>query len=968
MMRFVFLLFFIWIGLIAACTGSKKLPDQQERKTIDAAQFKQPKSMYGVSCFWWWLNGHVTKASITRDLEAMHAKGFYGALIFDAGGQNQQGNGDVPEGPMFGSDEWNALFEHAVKEAHRLGLKLGLSIQSGWNLGGPDVSPQESAKLLTWSDTTMKGGRRLQSHLPLPPHRENFYRDIAVLAIPFHPGDTAIKPVADLNVKISAREAAFSAADMRHVFLDDEATADQHAHAQKNEVIDLSTYVDSTGMLTWQAPQGDWTIMRFGYTNNGAHVSTASGKWQGLVLDYLSKEHFLRYWNTHVRPLLESIDTLAGSTLNYLHTDSWELGGSNWTETFREEFEKRRHYDLLAYLPVIAGKIIDSRAESNRFLFDFRKTIGDCIADNHYATFAEQAHQFGIGIHPESGGPHLGPFDGLKNYGRSDLVMSEFWSPSPHRPTPDRRFFVKQAASAAHIYNKRIVGAEAFTTIGHHWDDVIWRDMKSSFDHEVCAGLNRTYIHTFTNSPKEMGLPGQEYFAGTHFNPNITWWKLAKPFFDYIARVQYMAQNGTFQADVLYYYGDQVPNIATRKASDPARALPDYDYDVINEECLLQLDVQDHRITLPYGNKYQILVLPDDVVMSVTALKKITSLVKAGATVIGPKILGTMSLEKYPAAIKTITQESATLWGDVTTPKGKRAVGKGQVAWGYTAKEWLHENDVLADCAFVGVEDSSHFDYIHYTQGEQMDYYFLSNQQPEAVNVDVRFRVTGKLPEFWNPETGEIVTAKAFTQKDGITTIPVSFRPYGSWIVVFKQNIPKEQQGEQHKNFANYRVIDTLAEGWDVTFENNFGQPNKIRFPELMSWTMHPDSTIRYYSGAAMYSQTFTAPMDVQDACFLDLGAVEDVGIARVTLDGKNLGVLWSPPYRVKLGKLQRGSVHTLQVEVINSWRNRLVGDRNLPIDQRYTQTNITIRKDWKLLDAGLIGPVTLQIANDPTE
>jgi len=960
-MRFVFKIpILLILGLFIGASCHQENTNKEQ--LLDENRFRQPTAQYGVNCFWWWLNGHVTKESITHDLEAMHEKGFNGALIFDAGGQDQGGNNQVPEGPLFGSAEWRALFQHAVKEAHRLNLKLGLSIQSGWNLGGPDVQPAEAAKLLTWSETTVTGNTELKLQLPLPEHRDDFYQDIAILAIPAHQDDSTIEPVSNLAIKIASKEAAGSATDMSHIFLEDENAGKERANATTKEVVDLTKLVNKEGILQWKAPAGEWIVMRFGYTTNGAHVSTASGKWSGLVLDYMNKKHFLRYWDSNVRPLLLSIDTLAGTTLNYLHTDSWELGGMNWTDDLREQFKQRRDYDLLPYLPVIAGKIINSREESNRFLFDFRKTIGDCIADNHYAYFAEKAHEFGIGIHPESGGPHLGPFDGIKNFGRSDLVMSEFWSPSGHRPTPERRFFVKQAASAAHIYDKKLIGAEGFTTIGHHWDDVIWKDMKPSFDHEVCAGLNKTYLHTFTNSPKEMGLPGQEYFAGTHFNPNITWWKYSKAFFDYIARTQYMMQDGRFVADVLYYYGDQVPNVATLKASDPAGALPDFDYDVINEERLLQLDTENAWIKLPHGAKYRVLVLPHHAVLSMAALKKIDQLVQSGATVIGPKTLKTMSLEAYPTSEQEVSHIATALWGNTTSAKGSRKVGKGVVAWGYAAREWLLTNDVQPDCRFVNKSDSLAFDYIHHTRQEKEDYYFLSSQNKEAVETEVVFRVEGKLPEFWNPETGEISEAKAYKQENGTTTVPVSFRPYGSWFVVFRKNIPVSQQGGAAENFAHYNVIDTLKGDWQVAFENAFGQPKTIDFPELISWTAHADANIRNYSGAAVYRKSFILANKTDQAYYVDLGQVEDVGIARVSLNGKDLGILWSPPYRVKLNDVKIGQPNQLEVEVINSWRNRLVGDRGLPQEKRYTQTNITIRDDWALLKSGLIGPVTLQV------
>lgn len=928
-----------------------------------ANYFQAPPATYGVRCWWWWLNGNVTRQSITRDLEAMKEKGFSGASIVDAGGQDQRGNGTVPEGPLFGSPAWQELFRHAVKEAKRLGLVLGLNIQSGWNLGGPDVQPQEAAKHLTWSETVVAGNS--VNTLPLPPALHDFYRDITVLAFPLR-DTTGIKPIHHLRLKAAFDEAGSSAPDTRYL-LEEDTTDNYRIHADRRNVINISRYMDSTGRLSWKAPPGKWMVLRIGYTLNGADISTSSGKWKGLVIDHMSRKHFTRYWDTHVKPLLESIGPDAGSTLRYLQTDSWELGGINWTEDFQREFRTRRGYDPLPFLPVITGKIIDSRDASNRFLADLRKTISDCIADNHYKVFREKAAVYGIGLQPEPAGPHAGPFDGLKNLGYSDIMMGEFWSPSPHRPRPESRFFVKQAASAAHIYNRKLVGAEAFTTIGRHWDDIIWEHMKPGFDHEVCAGLNLTILHTFTNSPAEMGLPGQEYFAGTHLNPNITWWKYADAFFRYLARTQYMMQQGRFVADVLYYYGDHVPNIARRKEDDPAGALPGYDYDVINEERLLSLNVQQGRIVLPHGMSYRVLVLPDHRVLSLAALRKVYRLVTEGATVIGFPTKRIVSLEQPAVAEKELKRLTAALWGrdTVAMPRGSRQVGKGRIAWGYTAAAWLALRGVKEDCHF-DAPDSLEFGYIHHRWNND-NWYFISSRQKEACTAQVSFRISGRLPEFWDPVTGRIQSAVAYTQFNGVTTLPVSFAPYGSWFVVFRKPVPVTQQGTVATSFPDFIPADTLHGAWHVRFDERWGGPGSVVFPALTSWTERPEEGIRFYSGSAVYHKQFTldsSRLNAGEELYLNLGAVKDVGIASVTLNGRNLGVLWTPPYRIPVNGIIHAGNNVLEVEVINSWRNRLVGDRGKPAEQRFTKTNITIRPEWTLLESGLLGPVTLETAH----
>lgn len=935
---------------------------------LSESTFATPASRYGIRCWWWWLNGNVTKDAITRNLEEMKAKGFSGACIFDAGGADQRGNAQVPEGPMFGSPAWRELYLHAVREADRLGLVLSLSIQSGWNLGGPDVTPAEAAKQLTWSEVSIKGPMTYRQKLPEPVRKaeknpDGFYRDVAVLAYP--KPSTTPAPIKDLQAKAGTIELGGSAPDTRFLLTDVAATPGETTVAPQT-IQNLTARMNAAGFLDWEVPAGEWTIMRFGYTTTGAEVSTSSGKWQGRVLDPLTAKTFNRYWDTNVEPLLTLIGPLAGKTLKYLQTDSWEAGGCNWSETFAEEFQKRRGYAVLPYLPVIAGQLVGSRNESNRFLADFRKTISDCVAENHYAVFAERAHKYGIGLQPESAGPHAGPFDGLKNYGYSDIMMSEFWSPSPHRPTPVNRFFVKQASSAAHIYNKPLVGAEAFTTIGPHWNDVIWADMKSSADHEFCAGLNLVYLHTFTCSPKEMGMPGQEYFAGTHFNPNVTWWDFSTGFIQYLSRCQYMLQQGKSVADVLYYYGDHVPNIARQKADDPGHALPEFDYDVINEDRLLALSVKNGRITLPHGLSYRVLVLPDHHVLSLAALRKVAQLVQAGGTVVGPKPTSTASLVGYPASETELKRLADQLWGSgqTTSLPGEHKMGPGRVIWGKPAREVLLDDGVKADARLVGNDPAGQtFDYVHRTFSDT-DYYFISNQNREATQLNATFRINGRQPELWNPVTGDIQAVTAFEQHDGQTTLTLSLAPYGSVFVVFRKPISPTRQGNPvTQNTLTYKPVKTLTGPWQVTFDPKWtaGSPSALTFDTLVSWTDRLEEGIHFYSGKATYTKTFDAPANAGKSLYLDLGNVQDVGVARVRLNGNDLGIVWAPPFRVAVGNLLRPTGNLVEVEVINSWRNRLIGDRGKPQAQRITQTNITIRPDWQLQSSGLLGPVTLQ-------
>jgi hypothetical protein len=936
--------------------------------------FKVPSAEYGVNCWWWWLNGNVTKEGITKDLEAMKSRNFHGAMVFDAGGHNHRGNMDIPDGPLYGSKEWNELFVFALDEARRLNLEMGFNIQSGWNLGGPRVTPQYAAKQITSNEMLVQGGGKIIQKLDLPPIRFDFYEDIAILAVPIKDESHVIDGISDLSLKLGFHELGGSAPDCRFLLTNEPRNSSRpdikpSLVVKQSEIIDLTALLDTSGVLTWDAPEGEWSLIRLGYTCTNSHVSTSSNQWQGLVLDYMSTEAFHFYWEDVVAPIFEAAGDHIGTTLKYMETDSWECGGMNWTDKFSEEFLNYRGYDILPFLPVLAGLVVEDIETSNAFLADFRKTLGDLVAYNHYALFAEYAEKYDMGIQPESAGPHAGPMDGIKNYGFSEIVMSEFWSPSPHRPRPENRYFLKQASSAAHIYGKRIVGAESFTTIGPHWNDELWHDQKSAFDHEICAGLNRLYFHTFTASPPKMGLPGQEYFAGTHVNPQVTWWDQSGPFIDYMHRTQALVQNGKFVADVLYYYGDHVPNVFSIKATDPAGAMPGYDYDVCDERILLELKMKKDKIVVPGGIEYEVLVLPDHRTLSMAALKKVEELLKKGAQLIGYKpeqLISRVGGEDAQSEFQVLADE---IWGEGNSERGEKEYGKGGLVWGIKAREYLLSKDIPRDFAVLDGKDPADFDYIHYTI-DQADVYFITNQTTDRKLIDCQFRVSELQPELWDALTGEIREAKAFIQKDGLTNVSLTLEPYGAVFVVFNKPIDKDFQGKAERNYSDYKKLQEITGEWTVNFDPKWGGPESVTFPELSDWSTHSIEGIKYYSGSAVYQKVIDLDFELKEdqKYYLQLGSVKDVGIAHVKINGQDLGVTWTSPFRIDVSDALKPGKNELEIEVINSWYNRVAGDQILELEQAYTSTNIILAHDFRgrkienvqLEPSGLLGPVEL--------
>lgn len=933
--------------------------------------FRRPPTEYGTDCWWWWLNGNVTSEAITSDLEAMKGKGFHGAMIFDAGGHNQRGNRDIPAGPLFASPQWRELFVHALDEAERLGLEIGFNIQSGWNLGGPVITPERAAKMLTYSRTVIDGGSGVEISLPQPPSRKDFYRDIAVLAFPVDSARIS-EPVRGLDLKMGVHELGGSAPDCRFLLTNDAkhfrgAPASPALLVSSDQVRDISGYMSGDGLLKWNCPEGQWVVLRMGYTCTGAVVSTCSKGWEGLVLDYMDPESFDYYISEVVQPILDDAGHHVGKTLKYMETDSWECGGMNWTKGFEDYFSGYMGYDILPYLPVAAGFVVDDIETSNSFLADFRKTIADAVANNHYRRFAEFAHRNGMAIQPESAGPHAGPLDGIKNYSYSDITMSEFWAPSPHRPRTADRFFVKQASSAAHIQGLRIVGAESFTTIGPHWNDLIWHAQKPSFDHEICSGLNRVYFHTFTCSPAGMGLPGQEYFAGTHINPRLTWWPESTPFMEYLTRVQFIAQNGTFVADALYYYGDHVPNVLPFKHSNISGTLPGYDFDAIDENALLELEVNgDGMLVACSGMQYRVLVLPSHRVLSLAALEKVGSLLRKGATVIGDKPERCVSLKGGRRAQKRFAALSSAIW-DRTSDGNCSRYGKGKVFSGMTAREYFKNTGLPEDFSVDTDPSLSGFDYIHYTIAGK-DVYFISNMDDTSKTARFTFRTNGARPELWNPLDGSVRKLDDYVCGTLTTTIPLRFDPCGSIFVVF--NEAGEVQLGNRPNYPEIILCQTLEGPWNVSFDPAKGGPQNVVFASLQDWAESDDPSVRYYSGKATYSKEFLFDCDrTGDARLcIELGSVLDVGFARVKLNGNDKGILWTAPFRVDVTDDLRPGANILEVEVVNSWYNRVAGDQLHPELPGTTSTNIELIHDFRgvrkktidLSPSGLMGPVRI--------
>ncbi|MCX6875547.1 MAG: glycosyl hydrolase [Verrucomicrobia bacterium] len=729
-------------------------------------------------------------------------------------------------------------------------------------------------------------------------------------------------------------------------------------------IMDLTSRLQPDGTLVWDVPAGAWTIVRTGYTTTGRAVSCSTKGGEGPEMDWLDARAMDHHFKSMAEVLLDDSAPLVGKALKYLHDDSWEVGLPNWTSNFLTEFRKFRGYDARPYLPALAGHTVGSSEMSDRFLYDLRKTIADCLAENHYARFAELAHARGVAIHPEAGGPccpEVVPMDALKNLGRSDIPMGEFWQSAHWHEGPNQNTNGKQTATAAHIYGKRWVMAEAFTSIGPHWEEGP-AALKPTADIAFCEGINRFVHHTATSTRPEDGKPGYEYFAGTHFNPNITWWDQAGAWTTYLSRCQWLLSRGLFVADVCYYNGDWAPNLVEPKHLDPGLG-QGYDYDVCNAEVLLtRMSVKDGRIVLPDGMSYRALALPERAFMPVEVLRKVKELVETGATVVGPRPEQDPGLKDYPRCDDDVRKLAGELWGDCDGKTvTERSVGKGRIVWGKPVRAVLTASSVAPDFEYVGQDNDAFLDFIHRRDGDA-EIYFVANRLNREEAARCTFRVAGKQPELWDPVSGSMREATAFSPADGRTTVPLDFAPHGSIFVIFRKPLASGRLVTDGSNSMTLTPVVEIAGPWQVQFDPQWFYPaagltNPVTFTTLTDWSQRPEAPIKHFSGTATYSCRFEIT-DFKTPMILSLGTVKET--ARIRLNGQDLGVVWCAPWRLAITTAAKPGENRLEIEVANLWPNRLIGDAALPEAERRTRTNVPVNSTQPLMTSGLLGPVRI--------
>lgn len=772
-----------------------------------------------------------------------------------------------------------------------------------------------------------------------------------------------------------------------------------------SKMIYISKFVDANGVLNWKSPsKANWKIIRFGYTSTG-HENATAGAGRGLEVDKFNTEAIrfqLDHWFGEM--LRTAGPELASKVVKILHMDSWECGSQNWSPVFRDEFKKRRGYDIVDFLPVMAGIPVKDIQTSEKILYDVRKTISELVAENFFGTLKDIAKESNVKFSSENVAPTM-MSDGLLHFKYVDYPSGEFWLKSP---THDKPNDMLDAISGGHIYGKDIIQAEAFTELKMDWDEHPG-NLKTLADRNYALGINRFFYHVFVHNPWTDRKPGMTLDGvGSYFQRDQTWWKPGKAWVDYCQRVQFQLQKGKPVIDLAVFIGEDLPSRAmlpdrlvpfipnvfgkeriesekirlenegqpslrapkevtsSKNSTDLSQwtnAMNGYQYDSFNSDVLIQnAKVENGKITFGGGISYGALLFPGshkmapNKMISLASAEKILELIKAGGTIFvdeKPNLQPGIQSEADQKKWQNVVDE---IWYNANLSSWK--IGKGTVI----KLPYLGNNfasiGITQDVYFPDLNraDSQTIAWTH-RKSETEDIYFISNQKEQKRIFEASFRISGKIPVWYNPVTDKTTVLENWKIENGRTIVSLSLNENESGFVIFKEETKEVSVNGKATEFEKVQVLD---ENWELQFDSEFKGPKEVvKTNKLFDWSTSENDQIKYYSGTVIYKKEFVWKGKDSNKIWLDLGEIAN--IAEISINGKECGTLWTFPYKTAISHALQKGKNTIIIKITNTWANRLIGDQKLPKEERLTRTTAPYRLEGNpLLKAGLLGPVTI--------
>ena len=716
------------------------------------------------------------------------------------------------------------------------------------------------------------------------------------------------------------------------------------------QILDISDRMDTAGLLTWQAPEGEWVVMRFGMTPTGTKNAPSAPQGKGYEIDKANSKIARFHYEQYVGELLKRVPEENRDALKYVIADSYEMGSQNWTDGFEQQFAEKFGYNPKSYLPVFAGKVVNGVEESNRFLWDLRRAVADAVAYEYVGGLRQISNENNLKLWLENYGHWGFPSEFLMYGGQSDMVAGEFWNEGTLG-----NIECKSGSSSAHIYGKPITSAEAFTAA----QKAYLRHpalLKKRGDWSFTEGINHFVLHLYIHQPDDNRVPGVNAWFSTEFNRHNTWFRQSKTWIEYLRRCQHLLQQGQYVADVCYFIGEDAPMMTGARNPE----LPEgYSYDYINAEVILErLSVKGGKFILPDGTSYSLMILPPNKTMRPELLTKIEELVRQGGVIFGQAPEKSPSLSNYPECDIQVKELAQKLWG------ADKEAGSGIIKYGNGLV--LDELDLQAAMEVLKIDKDVDLNTdlpVLWTHRSMpgMEIYFLTNQSEKEIDLEPSFRVNGLKPQLWDAVTGEIRSLNEYAEKDERIIVPIKMEAHQSWFVVFADDIGNVINRFE-KNFPEFRQIKTIDSEWRVDFRNKaIGPQAPVNFRSLIDWSASDDEKIKYYSGTAIYEASFKLnSIPENEELFINLGKLNVM--AKVKINGTGIGGVWMAPYRLKAsGHLKKGD-NEIEVEVVNLWRNQLIKNKKLPKEERYTWHLVDdIKEEEEPHSSGLLGPVTIE-------
>lgn len=886
--------------------------DSLEKNFISLPKNTRPK------VFWDWMGGLISKHGITKDLEALASQGIGGVMIMQMPDQATDGKaitfGDYKGKVKCLSNEWFEMINFAIGECDRLGLTFSIFICPGWShVGGPWITPEYGLKKLQSTEVEVTGPLKYNQILPRAPRilgvgesKEEadstsapaYYKDMAVIAIPM--------------------------------------AADKTAAAQ--DVKDITRYMDANGRLKWNIPTGKWTIVRLNIASENGKNHPSPPEGVGIECDRMNPKAVRIVFDGMVGRILREAKAKGYHSFTAFETDSYEAGYQDISNDYRDQFKRLRGYDCLAWLPAWTNdKLIIGSAElTQRFRDDMRQTISDLHTERFHGELRRLADKNGLVWMTE---PYWGmTLDWHTAGARSSMPGSEFWA-APNTSSANPSYVIGASVDIAALYGLPVVWAESFTAESYNSS---WRNdpyfLKPWGDLALCKGLNQFFMHGFTHNPfDDQYQPGVSMgFWGTQMTRHATWWPYSLPWHTYLARCQYMLQQGWPVNDVLSY-PSKIEGV-----SGPVVNSGDYRQVVMNDESLFsRISVVNGRIEITGGGSFAAIALAQETPFKPEALRKLRDLVADGAVIIsGRPPAKSPGLKDYPTSDKEVAGLLSEMWGAEDTFDTVRQIGKGWIINTGNVSKVMDKITGGADVRF-NVKDSGALktlNFVHRRDGDN-DIYFVCNISDNAVDAIVDFRTVSAVTEQWDAVTGTINPMIDAVQKDGRTQVPIHFAARQSFFIVFK----KAPSHIVAKNLtaAKKEAVLTITGKWDLRFDTKWGGPAKVTFDSLQDWSKRSEEGIRYYSGTAVYNKGFDVPSSVlkSNNLLINLGQVHN--IAKVNINGQYIGIVWCSPWEVAIPQgLLKLKNNKLVVQVVNTWANRLIGDEQKPDDCELVEWN----------------------------